>query len=131
MRARDESEQRQGYRRPPGSLRRMSGGAPPHRLHLDLHLPSPSDTSPGRLSDAPERCLPCTERTDGPAWPGSGPEGIRTPDLLPAEQALYQLSYRPAEPSDFISESRAYLHTAPVVVVGKEASALVNQSSAA
>ena len=27
--------------------------------------------------------------------PRSGPEGIRTPDLLPAEQALYHLSYRP------------------------------------
>ena len=26
----------------------------------------------------------------------SGPEGSRTPDLLPAEQALYQLSYRPS-----------------------------------
>jgi hypothetical protein len=25
-----------------------------------------------------------------------GPEGIRTPDLLPAEQALYHLSYRPS-----------------------------------
>src|SRR6266540_4988114 len=26
-----------------------------------------------------------------------GPEGSRTPDLLPAEQALYQLSYRPSK----------------------------------
>jgi hypothetical protein len=25
-----------------------------------------------------------------------GPEGSRTPDLCPAEAALYQLSYRPA-----------------------------------
>src|SRR5262249_2005840 len=29
--------------------------------------------------------------------PSSGPEGSRTPDLLPAEQALYQLSYRPSK----------------------------------
>ena len=27
---------------------------------------------------------------------GSGPKGIRTPDLLAASQALYQLSYGPA-----------------------------------
>src|SRR5947208_7773715 len=40
-------------------------------------------------------------RHAGRKWLGkhmsaSGTEGIRTPDLLPADQALYQLSYRPA-----------------------------------
>jgi hypothetical protein len=29
------------------------------------------------------------------AWGGCGPEGNRTPDLLNAIQALYQLSYEP------------------------------------
>jgi hypothetical protein len=35
----------------------------------------------------------------------SGPEGSRTPDLLPAEQALYQLSYRPWMPDSTNQDS--------------------------
>jgi hypothetical protein len=32
---------------------------------------------------------------EGPTVPGGGAKGIRTPDPLPAEQVLYQLSYSP------------------------------------
>ena len=38
-----------------------------------------------------------------------GPRGIRTPDLLLAEQALYQLSYRPV---NLLYQLSAILHTA-------------------
>jgi hypothetical protein len=47
------------------------------------------------LSPEGALCNPIGEPSR-PLTCGSGPKGIRTPDLLAASQALYQLSYGPA-----------------------------------
>src|SRR5919106_258797 len=51
MGARDETEQRQGDRQPPGSFRQALGGAPPHRSLLQIHVSTPSEATKRGLSD--------------------------------------------------------------------------------
>jgi hypothetical protein len=51
--------------------------------------------APGERSDIRKCPLPGNMARDLSRL--RGPEGSRTPDLLPAEQALYQLSYRPSK----------------------------------
>jgi hypothetical protein len=74
---------------------------------------------PWKLVRTPVRGSQKAIKAPLPAASGCGAEGIRTPDLLPAEQALYQLSYSPRS-DDSTSRSSGYLQATVTTCTGSE-----------
>jgi hypothetical protein len=95
LRKRIGGERLRGWRctqmHPKGTARAESASPVRHRTRRRV----------GRDRDIVTGRCPATKRTSADlddSLRGSGPKGIRTPDLLAASQALYQLSYGPGAP---------------------------------
>src|SRR5437879_2057039 len=77
----------------------MSNGFSPAATTRTRTCPS-SGSGSGRSWGEPDSPISSMAKAFNPLsltlFRGGGPDGIRTRDLLPAEQALYQLSYRPS-----------------------------------